>query len=206
MRRSYPTPCIGVGARVDDVVQPVRQRFAFADYVRLETDSTVRHEFLDGVVWAMAGGSADHAAIAVNVAAALQTQLAGKRCRVFSSDLRIRVKATGLSTYPDVSVVRDRLELDPDDATGHTVINPTVLVEVLSPSTEDYDRGEKLDHLKQIASVAAIVLVAHGARQIEVWREDGERWVSTSATAGTIDIPAIGCALDVEAVYRDPLA
>ena len=118
-----------------DVTQPARQLFSFADYVLLEEMSTVKHEFLDGEVWAMAGGTPDHAAIAGNVFALLTTGLRGERCRVFTSDLRIRVRGTGLGTYPDASVVCDSLELDPEDQKGHTVLNPTVLVEVLSPSS-----------------------------------------------------------------------
>src|SRR5690606_31274388 len=122
---------------------------------------SIKHEFLDGLVWAMAGGSPEHAAIAANIVALLVNQLAGRRCRVFSSDLRVRVKATGLATYPDVTVVCEQLELDPDDPKGHTVTNPKLLVEVLSPSTAEYDRGEKLDHYRQIESLEVILLVAH---------------------------------------------
>src|SRR5439155_18899105 len=100
------------------------------------------HEFLDGVVWPMAGGSPDHAGIAANVARLLGNQLAGQPCRVFTSDLRVRVKATGLGTYPDVTVICGQLEFDPEDPKRHTVTNPRMIVEVLSPSTEEYDRGE----------------------------------------------------------------
>ncbi|MBK8241402.1 MAG: Uma2 family endonuclease [Deltaproteobacteria bacterium] len=89
-----------------------RQRYSFTEYLALEAISPVRHEFCDGQVWAMAGGSASRAAIAVNVASLLREGLRGRPCRVFGSDLRIRVRATGLATYPDVSVACDALELD----------------------------------------------------------------------------------------------
>src|SRR5687768_14245293 len=127
------------------MAQVARQRYTFGQYIDLEQLSPIKHEFLGGAVWAMAGGTPDHAAIAANVSALLVEQLRGRPCRLFGSGLRVRVKATGLGTYPDVSVVCDALELDPDDRTRTTVVNPKLIVEVLSPSTEEYDRGEKLD-------------------------------------------------------------
>jgi Uma2 family endonuclease len=89
---------------------PVHHVFTFADYVRVEEDSPIRHEFLSGRVWAMAGGSARHAAIAARVIALLTTGLRGRPCEVFTSDLRIRVVETGLGTYPDASVVCGALD------------------------------------------------------------------------------------------------
>lgn len=189
------------------MVQPARQRFDFADYVRLEESSNTKHEFLGGTVWAMAGGSPDHARVIANVSALLNAQLSGKRCSVFSSDLMVRIQATGLATYPDVTVVCERLELDPEDPKRHAVINPRVIVEVLSPSTEAYDRGEKLDHYRQMPSLAAVVLVAHDRHHIDLWRRDGNRWTMVAADeSGTVDLEEIGCCLHVEDVYRDPLA
>lgn len=189
------------------MVAPVRQRFDFEAYVLLEEDSPIKHEFLDGLVWAMAGGSPDHAGIAANITRVLGNQLVGRRCRVFTSDLRIRVKATGLATYPDVTVVCGQLELDPDDPKHHTVTNPKVLVEVLSPSTEDYDRGEKLDHYRQIASLEMVLLVAHDARRVEVWRRTDTGWANDAVPdGGTIAVEPIECQLSVAEIYRDPLA
>ena len=132
----------------------------------------MKHEFFDGQVWAMSGGTPDHAAMAGAVTTLLNVQLATKRCRVFTSDLRIRVVATGLGTYPDVSVVCGRLELDPDDKKGHTVGNPRVLVEVLSPSTETYDRVEKLSQYQKIEGLEEVVLIAHDRREIEIVRRE----------------------------------
>ena len=106
-------------------------------------------------------GSPEDAAIIGNVTTLLNVQLRGQRCRVHSTELRVRVKATGLGTYPDVTVICGRFERDPDDRTGHTAINPRVIVEVLSLSTEDYDRGEKLSHYQTIPSLEEVVLVAH---------------------------------------------
>lgn len=189
------------------MVVPVRQRFDFEAYVLLEEDSPIKHEFLDGVVWAMAGGSPDHAGIAANVARLLGNQLVGRRCRVFTSDLRIRVKATGLGTYPDVTVVCGEIELDIEDPKRHTVTNPKVIVEVLSPSTEVYDRGEKLDHYRQIPSLEMVLLVAHDARRVDAWRRTDHGWQQTTHTADdSFAIEPVDCRLSLAEVYQDPLA
>ena len=187
--------------------EPAHHRFTFDQYLMLEEDSGSKHEFLDGQVWAMSGGSPDHAAVAGNVLTLLNVQLSGKKCRVFTSDLRVRVVATGLGTYPDVSVICGRVELDPEDAKRHTVINPRLLVEVLSPSTEAYDRGEKLRHYQQIASVEEIVLVAHDRPEVEVVRREADgSWSRHLAGDGELaQLLSVGCALSVREVYRDPL-
>jgi Uma2 family endonuclease len=190
------------------MVLPARQRFTFEEYLILEEIGEVKHEFLDGEVWAMAGGSPEHAAIIGNVTTLLNVQLRGQRCRVHSTELRVRVKATGLGTYPDVTVVCGRLERDPDDRTGHTAINPRVIVEVLSPSTEEYDRGEKLSHYQAIPSLEEIVLVSHHRQEIEiVRRESNGSWSRHVAAAGqSARLTSIACDLAVAEVYRDPFA
>jgi Uma2 family endonuclease len=184
-----------------------RQRFTYADYLELEEASPVKHEFLDGHVWAMAGGTPEHGGIAANLIALMGGQLRARPCRVFTSDVRIRVRATGLATYPDVSVVGGRQETDPDDPKANTLVNPQVVVEVLSPSTEDYDRGEKLAHYKQIPSVQEIVLVAQEERRIELWRREGDHWVLDVARGDeTAVLASLGCELPLLEVYRNPLA
>jgi Uma2 family endonuclease len=184
------------------MVSPSRQRFTFREYIALEEVAAVKHEFLDGHAWAMAGGSPEHAAIAANVIALLAVSLRGTPCRVFSADLRVRVKASGLSTYPDVTVVRGPLERDPDDPSGNTVINPTVVVEVLSPSTEDYDRGEKVAHYKQIASLQEIVLVAQDEQRLEIWRRQGDRWtLGIAAGSGRLHLASLAIDASVAEVY-----
>jgi Uma2 family endonuclease len=185
-----------------DVTLAARQRYSFAEYVALEAISPVRHEYFDGQVWAMAGGSPSHAAIAVSVASLLRAGLRGRPCRVFGSDLRIRVRATGLGTYPDVSVVCESLELDPEDAKGHTVVNPILVVEVLSPSTEDYDRGEKLAAFKRIASLREVVLVAHDERRLEIWRRVGAIWTTEIVRGDAVArLESVSCDLPLGEVY-----
>lgn len=186
----------------------LHHRFTFEQYLLLEEDSGLKHEFLDGQVWAMAGGTPDHAAIAGNVLTMLNVQLAGKKCRVFTSDLRIRVTATGLGTYPDVSVVCGRLDRDPCDAKGNTVVNPRVLVEVLSPSTEAYDLGEKLRHYQQIEELAEVMFIAHDRREVEIVRRESDgAWSRRRYGADErAELASIGCVLPLVDVYRDPLA
>lgn len=189
------------------MTQLARQVFTFAEYLTLEEDSGIKHEFLDGVVYAMSGGSPAHAAIAANLIRLLGAALEGRRCRVFTADLRVRVRETGLGTYPDVSVVCDQLEMDPDDPKGHTVVNPALVCEVLSPSTEGYDRGEKLAHYKRVPSLREVVLVAHDDRRVEVWRRAGDRWLQLGFGAGErVTLESLGCAIAVDEIYRDPLA
>jgi Uma2 family endonuclease len=177
--------------------------YTFREYVLLEETSNVRHEYLDGQIYAMAGGTPEHSALIASVCGYLTGQVRGGPCRVHMADLRIRVTETGLATYPDVAVVCGRWERDPESA--HTIVNPTVMVEVLSPTTEKYDRGEKLEHYKRIPSARACLLVAHDRRELELWsRADGGDWTRAVVGAGgTVEIDAIGARLAVDAVYDD---
>jgi Uma2 family endonuclease len=178
----------------------------YADYLAAEAKSETKHEWLDGEVFAMAGGTPEHAALALSVGAELRIALRGRPCRVFSSDLRVKVQATGLATYPDASIVCGKLETDPQDP--NAVVNPIVLVEVLSDSTEGYDRGEKFAHYRRIPSLREFVLVWQREPRIEVHRRnEAGRWELYEAGAGeTIELASVGCRLSVDDVFRDPLA
>lgn len=188
------------------MVSPARHhRYTYAEYLALERDSNTRHEFCGGEIFAMAGGTPTHAVICANLTVLLGSQLRGRGCMAHSSDLRIRVLETGLATYPDVSVICGRRELDPDDR--NTVTNPVLLVEVLSPSTADYDRGEKLRHYQRIASLREVVLVAHDERLLEVWqRGDGGAWSRRELRHGVLELTSVPCVLAIDEVYRDELA
>lgn len=186
------------------MAQPARPFLTFDEYLRIEGDSLVKHEYLDGVVWAMGGGTDEHAALAANVIRLLGNQLLGKPCRVYTGDLRIRVRATGHTTYPDASVICDRVTFDAADPKRTTALNPRVLVEVTSPSTEKYDRGEKLDQYKKIATLREVVLISHHERLVEVWRKVGTRW-SHHEFRDVAQLTSIGCSLPLADVYLDPL-
>jgi Uma2 family endonuclease len=180
---------------------PMRiHHYSFEDYLRVEEMSAVRHEFLDGEIYAMAGGSILHAALAGAVLGSLHGQLAGG-CRIFTSDLRVRVLATGLACYPDVTIVCGGVQSDPESK--ETVANPTVVVEVLSPATMDYDLGEKFEHYRQIPSLRAVVYLWQDRPQIEVRARDaGEAWRATDFGPSSVaQIEGLGCVLDVDAIY-----
>jgi len=187
--------------------QAAHHRFTFDDYLRVEEDSGTKHEFVNGQVFAMSGGTPAHARITANVTALLTNALRGKPCCVFSPDLRVRVLATGLGTYADVTVICGSIELDPADAKQHTALNPRVLVEVLSPSTEDYDRGEKLGSYKLIPSLEEVVLVAHDRREIEIVRREKDGgWSRQIARDGeSLTLGSLACELAVAEIYHDPL-
>ena len=154
----------------------------------------------------MAGGTPDHAALAANVVGALHGQLAGRPCRVYTSDLRVRVMATGLAAYPDVTVVCGELERDPESRV--TATNPIAVVEVLSDGTEDYDRGEKLEHYQLIPSLRSVLLVSHRARHVWSWtRGDDGAWSCLERVGeGAITLPGIGCQLSIDEIYRGGLS
>jgi len=184
-------------------------RMSYPEYLSLEAASETKHEYLDGEVFAMAGGTITHGALAGAVITALSIALRDRACRVLSSDVRVRSKATGLATYPDVTVVCQKIEVDADDA--HGILNPTVIVEVLSDSTEGYDRGAKAAHYRRIPSLREYVLVSQREPLIEVYRrnERGNWELFVEARAGEVaELTSCGTpiALDVDTIYRDPLA
>lgn len=189
--------------------QPASKTYvSYAEYLEREAKSVTKHEWLDGVIYDMSGGTPDHAGLGAAVIRTLGNQLAGKRCRVFGPDLKVRVLATGLATYPDASVVCGQIEPDPESR-NTAVTNPTVLVEVLSDSTEGYDRGEKFAHYRRIPSLREYVLVGQAKRRIEVFRKnEAGLWVLVAeAGAGeAATLESIGCTLLVDEVYADPLA
>ncbi len=157
--------------------------FTVEQYLAIESVSLERHEFLDGVILAMAGGSMRHSYCAKSVGIALGVRLAGSRCGVGQSDSRVHVPATGLFTYPDVVVTCG----EPEKTKGRwsSLLNPTVLVEVLSKSTAAYDRGEKLDHYKSIPSLQAVLLVSVKHRTVTMARRAVEGWTTTEHGAGS---------------------
>src|SRR5215472_12463154 len=177
--------------------------YTFREYVAHDAASNTKHEYLDGQIYAMAGGTPEHAPLISSVHGHLWKQIGGTRCRPHMADLRIRVLQTGLATYPDIPIVCGRSERDPEDA--NTVTNPTVIVEVLSASTEKYDRGEKFEHYKQIPSLREYVLVAHEQRAIEVWTRgaDGQWARAVYASGDRAEIDAVKAVLEVDAVYED---
>jgi Uma2 family endonuclease len=180
-----------------------RPHYTYAEYLALEEESSVRHEYLAGAIYAMAGGSPDHAALAAAVIGILRSQLR-HGCRAFTSDLRVRVPTTGLSTYPDAAVVCGKTQRASDDALA--VVNPLLLVEVTSPSTEEYDHGEKLRHYKELLSVREVLIVSHRRPQLTLHRREAEAWSELQATSGqTLQLLSVSACVAVDDVYREGL-
>ena len=181
------------------------RHYTIEEYVQLEEYANLKHEYFAGQVYLMSGGSQEHALYAGNVIALLHPQLAGRPCRVLTGDARIRIRGSDHDTYPDVSVVCGQVELASEDR--FAALNPCLLVDVLSPSTETYDRNKKLESYKLIPSLVEVVLVAHAARRLDlVQRAADGTWSTTSAGPGETLPLALGCSLAVDDVYRDPLA
>ena len=175
----------------------------YTEYLAMEADSEVRLEFVDGQVYAMAGGTPEHARLAVEIAAELRAALKPKGCLVYSSDLKLRIDATNRSTYADVVVVCGPERFS--DADPNAVTNPTIIVEVLSPSTEAADRGEKWRHYQRLASLQEYVLVSPGEPYVEVFHREGDGWrLRTSVAGETVELRSQGVSISVDAIYADP--
>lgn len=177
-----------------------RLHYSYEDYLHLLEVSNVKLEYCDGEIYAMAGGTPAHADLAASITRLLGNALQG-RCRVSSSDLKVRIEETDLSTFPDVTVTC--LERQTSKKDSNAVINPTLLVEITSRSTEDYDRGEKLNHYKQLDSLRAVIFVSHRLRQVSVVErsEDGFRQSEFRGGANvTLREPA--CSFSVDELYE----
>lgn len=176
-----------------------RLHHTYEQYLEVERLSSVRHEFLDGEIYAMAGGTPEHGILAARVTSLLTARVPSE-CHVASSDVKIFIEATGLATYPDISVVCGRLVRAAQDPMA--VTNPVLLVEVTSPSTEDYDRGDKLSQYRQIPSLQAVLLVAHLSKRVTVVQRDAGAWNTRDVRAGEqIAVATPALTLDVDAVY-----
>lgn len=178
--------------------------YSYAEYLTFEEESPTRHEYLDGDIYAMAGGTPEHAALASAILAIIRGQLP-HGCRTFTSDLRLRITSTGLSTYPDGTIICGRWQRAADDPIA--VTNPTILIEVTSNSSEEYDRGLKLRHYQTIPALREILIVSHRAPRITLYhRQEGREWSSVEAAAGeSLKLQSIGGILRVDDVYRDGL-
>lgn len=178
-------------------------RYTYADYVALELESTTKHEFLGGEIYAMAGDSEEHSALAAEILRLLGNAVRAKPCRVHTSDLRIYVEAVGLATFPDGAVICGALEQHPQSPKA-TALNPSVLLEVTSDSSEQYDHVDKLEHYRTIPTLRDYVIVSHRERRITVHgRQYQGAWSTRVAiSGGQIAIVSLGADLIVDEVYR----
>jgi Uma2 family endonuclease len=181
-----------------------QQRYTAAEYLSLERTSDVRHEFADGQMVAMSGGSLWHAIICDNLLVRLTSRLSGSSCKPFSASLRVKIQATGNYTYPDLSIVCDERQME--DGRNDTLLNPKVLIEVLSPSTESHDRGWKFRNYQLIPSFEEFVLVSQDEPRVERFLRQGDvGWLMThvSGLDQTVRIESIGCELPLAEIYKE---
>jgi len=172
------------------------------EYLQREKDAEFRSEYFRGEMFAMAGASANHNLIVLNAGASLREQLKKKPCRVYPSDLKLRIEATCLYTYPDLSVVCGEPELECNGV--DVLLNPVVLIEVLSDSTEAYDRGKKFEHYRTIPSLKHYILIAQDRHSIDCFsRTTDGSWLLTSCQSlhEKVELEAIDSQLAAAEVY-----
>ncbi len=158
-----------------------RLHYTYDEYLDLLSRSDFKLEYGDGVIYAMAGGTITHGALAAAAIRLLGEALLGE-CTVYTSDVRVRIDATGLTTFPDASVVCGEAEASPSDR--HAIANPTLIVEVTSRSTEDYDRGDKLSNYKQLPSLRAVLFISHRAPSVTVVAREGNAFTERIVRLG----------------------
>jgi Uma2 family endonuclease len=185
------------------VMQKKRSIFSLAEYFVQEEQAEQRSEFYEGEIFAMAGGTPNHNRLTGNVYTALRSALRGKSCEPFMADVRLLVKRRQLYTYPDVMVICGSLQYAP--GRNDTVTNPALIVEVLSPSTEAYDRGKKFEFYRTIDSLQEYILVDQGRMYVERHRPLGlGRWEMTAfeASDDVLALASVGIELTLANIYE----
>lgn len=194
----------GAGATLEVMSVAERLRLSYAEYVRREAASEMRHEFIDGEVFAMAGGTPEHSALIAAVTMALGA-LRKSPCRAFVTELRTRIRADengpDVGTYPDIAIVCGPVLRDSEDPIS--IVNPTVIIEVLSNSTEAYDRHGKFKHYKRLASLQEYVLVSQHRPLIERFAKRSETWSSPDGAGANerIVLSSVPATLDVDEIF-----
>lgn len=186
------------------MVDTTKKRATYAEYIAIANDSAVKYEYVSGEIVAMSGGTIAHGRLMGRANELLNRALDGKPCIVLPSDLRIRIRSADRATYPDLHVVCGTIEHDPDD--DHAVINPTVIVEVLSSSTENTDRTDKLFAYRKLPSLREYVLISQQERRVEVSHRDGRRWQLEDYGPGErFTLSSLGVELAVDDLFVDRL-
>lgn len=179
-----------------------KHRYTPAEYLELERAAEVKSEYLNGEIFLMSGASRRHNLIAANILRLVATHLLGSPCETYINDMRVQVSAAGLYTYPDVVVVCDKPVFE--DQHFDTLQNPTLIVEVLSPSTEAYDRGRKFEYYRKLASLREYLVVSQDAPHVDRFVvDDLGRWTLFDASGldAALDVSTIDCSLRLADVY-----
>ena len=183
------------------VAKPIH-RLTEVEYLDLERSLESKNEFFDGEVFAMSGGTPLHSQIATNLAREFGNKLKGRDCIPYNPDLRLKVELAGLFTYPDLSVVCGPLQFAP--GTDDTVVNPTLIIEVLSDSTEAYDRGKKFENYRQMPALREYLLVSQKEPRIEQFvRQENEQWLLREAAGweATLALPSLEIKISLAEVF-----
>ena len=181
---------------------PVKdKRYTAEEYLELERQAEYKSEFVEGEIFAFAGATRAHNLIALNCGAELRQQLKGKLCETYANDMRVQLSESRRYFYPDVVVVCGEAKFVDDN---DTLTNPTFVIEILSPSTENYDRGEKFRQYRTLVSLQTYILVSQHEPLVEVFeRQEDGRWMLTelSDLDSSLPLPSIGCKLRLEEIY-----
>lgn len=180
---------------------PVKRRWTVEEYLAYEVETGIKHEYIDGEIYAMSGGSGDHALIMMNCGAELNLQLRGSQCRVYSSDLKVKISDSKY-VYPDLSVVCNEAEYADDQRS--ILLNPIMVVEVVSPSSASYDRGSKLDFYRSVSSIQAYLILEQATAKAHLYSRENDKWLfqSFSGLETVVPLPLIDCQLAMDEVYR----
>ncbi|MFZ1642410.1 MAG: Uma2 family endonuclease [Candidatus Contendobacter sp.] len=170
-------------------------------YLALERQANYKSEYVNGSIFAMAGASKEHNQIAFNIAGELHGQLKNRPCLAYVNDLRVKVNATGLYTYPDVAALCGEPQFE--DEQMDTLLNPSVIIEILSPSTEAYDRGDKFAHYRRLPSLMEYVLIAQNKVRVEHYIRQDNKWVLTEMDSldETLCLASIQCEIPLREIY-----
>jgi Uma2 family endonuclease len=181
---------------------PAQRTYTAGEYLALERSSLEgKCEFVDGQIFAMAGASREHNLIGVNIAGELRSQLKGKPCEAYANDMRVKATEAKGYHYPDIAVVCGKPEFE--DGQMDALLNPTVLVEILSSSTEAYDWGDKISGYRKIPSLSEYILVSQDKPLIEHYVRQGDSWVltETEGLEGVVNLESVSCVLAMSEVY-----
>lgn len=179
-----------------------KQNYSVEAYLELERTGSLKHEYYRGKIFALAGSSEAHNLILTNLLTTLNLQLRKRPCKVYPSDMRLKIPKTGLYTYPDISIVCGGPQFD--DSQRDTLLNPLVVIDILSPSTERYDRGKKFQNYRTVASLQEYLLVSQDEHRVEYYtNQNNGNWLLATYEHlnTTLYLKAIDCTLALEDIY-----
>jgi len=180
-----------------------KKKISPEEYLEFEKNSELKHEYFDGEIFAMVGARKNHNRISSNTSSILWNKLQSTQCEVFSSDMRVKIAAIEKYTYPDIVVACDRIEFLEDEL--DSLLNPVVIIEILSDSTESYDRGLKFTHYRLIESLQEYILISQYHCQVEKFKRDKDGiWIYSSVEKmeQSVKIDSIKCELPLSEIYH----